>query len=297
MTPTPLISVITVCYNIKDEIERTCQSIISQTAHNFEWIVIDGGSTDGTVEILNKYKDKITLFISEKDSGIYNAMNKGIKKASGDWLLFLNGGDCFAGTDIIEKFIALNGVYQYADIIYGDVNLINLDGTKKIKKYAYPLTKAYFFSSTLNHQSVFIKRDLFEKYGLYNEDYKIISDWEKWIVFIINNCKFMKWEYVISDFYTGGISSKKLSLLNQEINDVNQKYFIAGDLEGHFYQGKKYGLLFNKIPLFYIKKKTNPFSLTLKLFNFIPIYAIKKKNNVYVHYLFAFIPFFSMRDK
>ena len=105
MTNETLISIITVCYNIKDEIERTCESIISQTANNYEWIVVDGGSIDGTVDILNKYKDKMSVFISEKDTGIYNAMNKGIKRATGEWCIFMNGGDCFASKISLKNFL------------------------------------------------------------------------------------------------------------------------------------------------------------------------------------------------
>ena len=221
---TPLISIITVCYNIKDEIKRTCESIVNQTYQNFEWIVVDGASTDGTVEILSAYKDKMHIFISEKDTGIYNAMNKGILKARGKWLIFLNGGDAFSSSDILEKFSQLSGCYKYADIIYGDVNMVNTHGTKKRIEYPYPLTKAYFYhGETINHQTSFIKRELFNKYGLYDESFRIASDWEKWIVFIINNCKFMKWEYIVSDFFRGGASSTQLDLLNQEIKEIEKK--------------------------------------------------------------------------
>ena len=224
MTKKPLISIITVCYNIKDEIERTCQSIVSQTSNNYEWIVIDGGSTDGTVEILNKYKDKMSIFISEKDSGIYNAMNKGIQKATGEWCIFMNGGDCFAASDIIEKFEKLDGIYEYADIVYGDVNSIDTTGNKKVKTYAYPLTKYHFYNGeTINHQASFIKTELFDKYGLYNEYYRIISDLEKWIVFFINNCKFIKWPKIISNSYKGGISTTQLEKVNFEIDKINKK--------------------------------------------------------------------------
>ena len=99
------LSVITICYNIKDEIRRTCESIANQTNHDFEWIVVDGGSTDGTVEILNEYKKHIDVFISEPDKGIYNAMNKGIMQAHGEFLNFMNGGDTFADSNVVADFL------------------------------------------------------------------------------------------------------------------------------------------------------------------------------------------------
>ena len=114
------LSIITICYNIKDEIERTCKSIVGQTWQDFEWIVVDGGSTDGTLEVLKKYSDRIDILISEKDSGIYNAMNKGIKLANGEWLNFMNGGDNFASNDVLEK-VFKNKNYE-ADILYGDMS-------------------------------------------------------------------------------------------------------------------------------------------------------------------------------
>ena len=96
------LSIITICYN-EPNIEKTCESIINQTWQDFEWIVIDGGSTDGTLEILNKYKTRINKLISEPDKGIYNALNKGIKFAKGEWLNFMNGGDRFCDNLVLEK--------------------------------------------------------------------------------------------------------------------------------------------------------------------------------------------------
>ncbi|MBQ8251043.1 MAG: glycosyltransferase [Alphaproteobacteria bacterium] len=290
------ISIITVCYNIKDEIERTCESIISQTANNYEWIVVDGGSTDDTVDILNKYKDKMSVFISEKDTGIYNSMNKGIQKATGEWCIFMNGGDCFASKEIIEKFSQLDGIYKYADIIYGNVCIINKNKKTYIKKYPYSLTKSYFFKDNINHQSTFIKTELFEKYGLYNENYQIAADWEKWLVFILNNAKFTYWNTPISDFYSGGASTTQSKKLQSEIQSIQKKYFFDGEVKLSD-NTKQYIFLFKKIPLFFIKKKKFPYKINIKLFNFIPIYSIKQKEKTYIHYLFSFIPLFTIKDK
>ena len=111
-----ILTIITVCFNIKDEIERTCQSIVNQTWQNFEWIVIDGGSTDGTVDILKKYSDRINILVSEPDKGIYNAMNKGIKLSHGEWLNFMNGGDRFTSNDVLKE--VFSGKEYSADVLY-----------------------------------------------------------------------------------------------------------------------------------------------------------------------------------
>ena len=136
------LSVITICYNIKDEIERTCESIVSQTNQDFEWIVVDGVSTDGTVDILNKYKDKMTVYISEPDKGIYNAMNKGIKRAKGEYLNFMNGGDCFAASDIVEKFYHCPA--YGADVVYGNCEIVSAKGEKKPADIPLFVNKLYF---------------------------------------------------------------------------------------------------------------------------------------------------------
>src|ERR1035437_822845 len=99
------ISVITICLNERDNIEKTIKSVINQNSTDFEYLVIDGGSIDGTTEIISKYNDKLSYFISEKDSGIYSAMNRGIKNSTGEYLLFLNGGDYLSDVNILSKFV------------------------------------------------------------------------------------------------------------------------------------------------------------------------------------------------
>lgn len=268
------LSIITICYNIKDEIERTCQSIVAQTNQDFEWIVVDGGSTDGTKEILEKYKERINIFISEPDTGIYNAMNKGIKKASGEYLNFMNGGDSFASADVIEKFY--NADIQNADVIYGNVNFIKKNSKKTLEIFPDCLDKLYFGHSCINHQSAFIKHSLFDKYGLYDEQYKIAADWEKWIVFAKNNCVFHHIDQVIADFRCDGISHTQKEKLRQE----NQKIISA-----HFSPEEQKQIQ-------QIRHKTKFY-----LFNFIPVYKIIKKSNASRHYLFGFIPFLKIKEK
>ncbi|MEE9409085.1 MAG: glycosyltransferase family 2 protein [Polaribacter sp.] len=164
-----LLSIITINFNDVLGLEKTVNSVENQTYTNFEYIIIDGGSKDGSCEYLNKKKQLFSYLISEKDSGIYNAMNKGIKVAKGEYLLFLNSGDILNGVNALQDFID-NSNFS-GDIIYGDYKF--LDGGKK---YPDVLTPLHFFKSSLPHQSSFIKRDLFSKFGLYDERFKIVSD-------------------------------------------------------------------------------------------------------------------------
>ena len=115
----PKISVVTVCYNAVNDIEKTILSVINQTYPNIEYLIIDGGSKDGTMDIVNKYKDKIDVIVSEPDKGIYDAMNKGIDRATGDWINFMNAGDMFWEKDSILKVFAASGVDDSLDVIYG----------------------------------------------------------------------------------------------------------------------------------------------------------------------------------
>lgn len=112
------LSVITICYNEKN-IRKTCESIVGQSWQDFEWIVVDGGSTDGTLDVLNEYRDRIDVLISEPDNGIYNAMNKGIARARGEWLNFMNGGDAFCDKTVLEQVFGGGSSRDGADVLYG----------------------------------------------------------------------------------------------------------------------------------------------------------------------------------
>jgi glycosyltransferase involved in cell wall biosynthesis len=183
------LSIITICYNEK-YIEDTCRSVADQTWKNFEWIVVDGGSTDGTLEVLERYKEYMRVCISEKDGGRYDAMNKGITRARGEYLLFLNGGDYLANNRVLERIFehkSIPGFTRYedlrldSDILYGEVL------AKETGMMPWPcwpvgpqqLTIEYFGNlRSLPHQATFIRRVLFEKYGMYDTTYKFAGDYE-----------------------------------------------------------------------------------------------------------------------
>lgn len=205
------ISVITVCYNAAGTIEQTIKSVINQSSFDqIEYIIIDGNSSDGTVDIIKKYSDKISKFVSEPDSGIYNAMNKGIRLATGDYIHFLNANDFYDATDVIAEIIkAAND--SKADFIIGDVILAFSDG-RSIHRSNKNISAYTIFSDWIYHVALFKKRTLFDKYGLFDESYKIAAD-NDWIVPLLLNKNITK-SYLakpIAIFKLDGVSAKESS--------------------------------------------------------------------------------------
>ena len=225
MTPFPKLTVITVCRN-EQNIERTCRSVVSQTWQDFEWIVVDGASTDGTLEILEKYKDRIDVFVSEPDSGIYNAMNKGIRLAHGEFLNFMNGGDEFASARTLETvFREPENSYDKYGIIFGDAITEN-NGVKRLISFPRKraLSRLVVEGFSINHQSAFIRRDLFQKFGFYDESYRIAADYKMWLVCALKKIRFLNLEFPVCIFNLDGISQQNRTAATAEkqaaVNDV-----------------------------------------------------------------------------
>ena len=168
------LSVITVNYNNKAGLQRTIDSVVCQTWRDFEWIVIDGGSTDGSKELLEQYQQHFAYWCSEPDGGVYNAMNKGIARAKGDYLLFLNSGDALYDENVLQT---IDDIHSSADIITGQA--IRMDTNELLRQYDKNLLMQLYLD-TLNHQATFIKRELF-KDTCYDESLKIVSDWKFWL--------------------------------------------------------------------------------------------------------------------
>ena len=180
-----MLSIITINYNRKSDLEATLKSVAEQSYNDFEYIVIDGGSTDGSVELIKAYSDRIDYWVSEPDKGIFDAMNKGIRAATREYLLFLNGGDTFLHPDALAN--AMN--YLKAgneDIVYGDI-LVEMSYGGELR-FSYPntLNFRYFLEHDLPHQATFIRRQLFNQYGLYDAYNKINADWT---FFVLTICK------------------------------------------------------------------------------------------------------------
>lgn len=178
------ISLITVTYNVRATINRCIESVITQKYKNVEYIIIDGGSKDGTVELINAYKNHVTVFVSEPDKGVYDAMNKGIRLATGDIVGTLNADDFFASDDILESVAAMFAE-QNADITYGDLDYVDEQG-KIIRKWRSNNYKKGIFNLGWMppHPTFYCKRELFERFGYYSLDYGTAADYELMLRFM-----------------------------------------------------------------------------------------------------------------
>ena len=286
------LSIITINYNNAEGLRKTLASVAAQTYPNIEHIIIDGNSTDGSVDIIREYVDnqaigyrleakgketsktetsastpytlhstppKRVLWISEPDKGIYNAMNKGIKMATGDYIQILNSGDLLVGADVTERMFQAIGNRQLAiddenskadthasrlencpAIFYGNMIKVNAQG-KVVGKSGYTeYSLRQFYHSTLNHDCAYIRKDLFEEYGLYDENMKIVSDW-KWYLQAIGLGR-VKPEYVDIDvtiFDDGGISETQLDRRAAERRQVLEELLppaVLWDYDTHAFE-------------------------------------------------------------
>lgn len=212
------LSIVTVVYNGVESIENTMLSVINQTYDNIEYIIIDGGSTDGTQDVIKKYSSKISYWNSEQDKGIYDAMNKGIKVASGDWILFLNVGDLFFSENTL---LTIQNQLFNCDVLYGKTGIKLKNEDISIRNF-YPLTLDWKIIPYC-HQSVIIKRTLLTE-ALFDLKYKIAADYNQYFRLKAKDVKFKSINEIISIYDSDGFSSlnqktlldeyKKISLLN-----------------------------------------------------------------------------------
>jgi glycosyltransferase involved in cell wall biosynthesis len=218
------ITVITINLNNAEGLRRTIDSVSKQRYAKIEYIIIDGGSTDGSLNVIKEYSDKIDYWISEKDKGIYDAMNKAISISSGYYLNFLNSGDHYSNPLSLEMLINKSA---NEDIIYGNILVVEKD-TYWIKKYPLRLNFKYFKIDTLPHPASLIKKVLFEKYGLYDTNLQVVADWKFFILSIIKNkASYAYLDKEIAHFYFDGISSnpKYKDLIQHERESTLIKYF------------------------------------------------------------------------
>lgn len=184
------VSVITVNFNNKPGLERTLKSVVAQTCRDFEYAIIDGGSTDGSKEVIKRFQQISDLpnfkYVSEPDEGIYDGMNKGISIATGEYLLFMNSGDCFSSNNVLDLFC--NKQKHTADLIIGRQHHIR-NGKKSAcrRTYAEEVDEQFLISNTLPHQATFIKRELIQKIGGYRLDFRIVADWVFWYEAVVDH--------------------------------------------------------------------------------------------------------------
>ncbi|RXK80444.1 glycosyltransferase [Chlorobaculum sp. 24CR] len=198
----PLISVITIVYNGVMDIERTLNSVASQSYKNIEYIVVDGCSTDGTVDVIKKYKNSIDVWVSEKDQGISDAFNKGIKMTSGEYLIFMNCGDIFHSDDVVNNVIPCL-LSNPCAVVYGNA----LVGGKCINTDHSRILLKRFLSNPICHQAVFVPAIIHQSI-LYDTKYRYSMDFDLWHRLIcIEHIPFVKINMIVSDYMVGGITS------------------------------------------------------------------------------------------
>jgi glycosyltransferase involved in cell wall biosynthesis len=220
------LSIITINYNNKIGLEKTIKSVVNQTYKNFEYLIIDGESTDGSKEVIEVNSQNIDYWISEKDSGVYNAMNKGIKIAKGEYLLFLNSGDFLIDESVLQKIII--ELKNDVSIYYGNILYSKNETPTFLNTPPSELSFSFFLQYSLPHPASFIKKKLFEKYFYYNETLKIVSDWEFFIFCICKqNESYKHIDILVSNFDNSGISSN----LSNTQTIFNEKEFV---LKKHF---------------------------------------------------------------
>lgn len=208
----PKISVITVCFNAIGSIENTIRSVISQTYSNVEYIVVDGGSSDGTVDVIRKYEDKISNWVSERDKGVFDAMNKAIERATGEWVSFMNSGDSFATVDVISSFF--NGVNynEEVGVVFGDAFFLQTDGSLSYYK-ASPFSKkeSGIRDMGICHQAIFTRTSLANRFK-FDSSYKYAADYNMMMNIYKSGYKFSYNAIPVCVYNLDGISSNnKLS--------------------------------------------------------------------------------------
>ncbi|MFM6976631.1 MAG: glycosyltransferase family 2 protein [Sphingobacteriaceae bacterium] len=246
----PRLSVVTVVYNNAPDLERTMLSVLGQTYPNIEYLLIDGGSTDGTLAIIKKYESRLAKWISEKDAGIYDAMNKGLALATGDYVLFMNSGDEIYAPHTVEKVFASADA---ADIYYGETEMFN-EAWQSLgrRRHQAPETfnwKSFRFGMNISHQAIYIKRSLVEPYDLH---YQLSADID-WIIRAAKKAKkIVRVEGYLAKYLVGGMSKKRhRQSLKERFLIFSKHYGFIPNLFNHLF------IAFNLASYYLRHRRTN----------------------------------------
>lgn len=248
------LSIITINLNNAEGLEKTIRSVLSQTFTDYEWLLIDGGSTDESKDIIKKYSDRFSYLVTEPDTGIYHAQNKGIVHATGDYCFFLNSGDYLADSSVLENIFEAG--YK-EDILFGNLYVAVKD---KLVGKAFGkanLTFADVYSHTIKHQASFFRRSLFDSFGFYDENRKIIADWEFFIKTIgLGNVSYRYIDLFISYFDNDGFSNQNPEVVLMERGQVIKEQIPAmmyPDYE-YLFKYKRYQNVFmNRFSFFIVR--------------------------------------------
>lgn len=248
--PQPKLSVITIVFNNVSGIERTMLSVLGQTCPSIEYIIIDGGSTDGTLEIVEKYKARVHKLVSEKDKGIYDAMNKGLVLAEGDYILFMNSGDEVYAPDTVEKVFASE---PDADIYYGETEMYDENwqslGRRRHKTPENFTWRDFRYGMSISHQAIYIRKSLTEPYDL---DYKLSADID-WILKAAKKARrIVNTKMYVAKYLVGGMSKKRhRQSLVERFHIFSKHYGLIPNLFNH-------AVIAAKLALYYVKhRRTN----------------------------------------
>jgi glycosyltransferase involved in cell wall biosynthesis len=229
----PRLSVITIVYNNVRDIERTIRSVVNQTYANIEYVIVDGLSNDGTLQVIEKYKDRVAKLISEKDEGIYDAMNKGLALATGDYVIFMNSGDEFYDSETVAAVFASG---DDADIYYGETEMIADDGSslgqRRHKAPAKFTWRSFKYGMSISHQAIYIRRSITEPY---DRRYRLSSDID-WIIRAAKKAKkIVNVNRYVAKYLVGGMSKKKhrQSLL-ERFDIMKRNYGLIPTVFNHF---------------------------------------------------------------
>ena len=223
-------SVITINYNNAEGLDHTIESVISQSYTDFEFIVVDGGSTDHSIDVIRKSEENIDYWVSEKDAGIYNAMNKGINHAHGEYCIFMNSGDCFFNHEVLEK---INNSSSDADVIVGKVSIDNDNNIISPPPSSGELTFYHLYSGGIPHQGAFIRTSFLRKHP-YDENLKIASDWKFFIQSLIfDNCSISFIDEYVAKYNMDGVSSSNPDLMRREKDLILSSMFPVRVLDDY----------------------------------------------------------------
>ena len=242
----PTLSIITIVYNNVHDIERTMLSVLNQSYAHIEYIVVDGASTDGTLEIIQRYQDRLSKVVSEKDAGIYDAMNKGLALASGDYVLFMNSGDELYAPDTVETVFS---TAPNADIYYGETEMFN-EAWQSIGKRRHSVPekftwKSFRYGMTISHQAIYIRRSLTEPY---DRKYQLSADID-WILTAAKKAKTsVKVSGYVAKYLVGGMSKKShQQSLKERFAIFTKHYGLLPNLFNHLFIAAKLGFYYIKM--------------------------------------------------
>lgn len=223
----PVFSIITVTYNAAQWLERTILSVLRQSYPHIEYLVVDGGSTDGTVDIIKQYKEGVAYWISEPDKGLYDAMNKGLKQATGDYVWFINAGDTLHTANTLQEIMAsLKKTVSLPDIIYGDSQIVDAEGNslglRRLRPPKRLTWKSFRMGMLVSHQSFIVRREIAP---FYDEEYKLAADFD-WCIQCLQKANYIRnTRLVLSDFLEAGLSSVQRKASLKERYRIMCKYY------------------------------------------------------------------------